>query len=149
MKNLILILILNASLFGCAEENSEAQNTSIYGRWQLVEIYDGGSVKPNQTIEDGYLYVFHSNQSFSSSRITGCPNDADIQGTFSLSTYQTFDILTLSIECDEQGSEQVMTDAYAYSINGNMLTLSPKESTCDEGCYEKFKKIADEETLTD
>ncbi|MBC6427091.1 MAG: hypothetical protein GDA51_11655 [Ekhidna sp.] len=47
---------------GCGEDEPKQQldTISIFGTWQLVEKYDGGSLRPKQPVENGYLLSFNT-----------------------------------------------------------------------------------------
>ncbi len=57
MKNMILILSMFFLFTGC-EKKTKLQETSIYGTWQLIERFDGGSPKPIQAVQSGKTINF-------------------------------------------------------------------------------------------
>lgn len=57
MRTLILLLILSISSFRCSKEEIEEQQASIYGTWQLIEIYSGPpSGEGWSDVDNGYTY---------------------------------------------------------------------------------------------
>jgi hypothetical protein len=143
MKNLILTLILNISLFGCSEEKVEERNTSIYGTWQLVEQRFGnvGSSGSWENVADGYTIKFDLDQKYISSSNAICKSNPSNTGTFNLSTTQDGEILAVELECEES-ENNLFSMEYLYNFKNNYLLLSPTFS-CDEGCSFKFKKVAE------
>lgn len=141
MKNLILILILNISLFGCAEESADAQNTTIYGTWQLVQSYVVNGVNGNwEKVENGYQYEILSSNTFASNQFSEC-----FEGTIVLKDSE----ITFDYEC-EGFTTGIETPAgsftYQYSFDNGLLLLTPTYLTCDEGCGYKFEKIDEPQT---
>lgn len=141
MKKMILILTL-LSLLACSDDESKAEHeVSLFGTWQLVERFDGGSLKPNQSIENGYTIAFYQTGNVRTNHPTiGCPVDyAFLEGNYSQGTDGEFSTLSLVLDCDNDD----LNINYYYSFDDQFLLLSLSESTCFEGCYDKFEKIAE------
>jgi hypothetical protein len=128
MKNMFLLLSILFFITGCSEEKTEQQNNSIYGTWQLIERFDGGSPTPNQIVENGEIIVFSSDNSYSN-------NTYQCDGNYNINN----SIIEISVLC-------ITTDLikYSFSIENNELKLTSFPSTCDEGCYDKYKRILSE-----
>ena len=136
MKKLILLLILNLSFIGCAEENTEAQKTTFYGTWQLVQSYVVNGVNGNwEQVKNGYQYEILSSNTFVSNQFSECS-----KGTIVLKDIE----ITFDYEC-EDFTTWIETPAgsftYQYSFDNGQLLLIPNFLTCDEGCGYKFEKI--------
>ncbi len=129
MKNMNLLLSIVLFIASCGEEEPQAQldTNSLYGTWQLIERFDGGSPIPNQTVQNGEVISFSSNNSYS--------NDSfECSGTYSFNSL----IIELSVPCITTGLLK-----YYVNIENNILKLTDYPSTCDEGCYDKYKRILD------
>lgn len=125
---MFLLLSILFFITGCSEEKTEQQNNSIYGTWQLIERFDGGSPTPNQIVENGEIIVFSSDNSYSN-------NTYQCDGNYNINN----SIIEISVLC-------ITTDLikYSFSIENNELKLTSFPSTCDEGCYDKYKRILSE-----
>ena len=128
MKNMILILSMFFLITGCSEKETKQQETSIYGTWQLIERFDGGSPTPNQNIENGEIITFSSDNLYLN-------NSYQCDGNYSINN----SIIEISVSCIT--AELIK---YSFSIENNELKLTPFPSTCDEGCYDKYKRILSE-----
>lgn len=128
MKNIYLILSVLFLFTGCNEEETKQQENSFYGTWQLIERFDGGSPTPNQNLENGEVITFSSENLYSN-------NSYQCDGTYSINN----SIIEISIPC-------ITSDLikYSFSIENNELKLTSSPSTCDEGCYDKYKRILSE-----
>lgn len=129
MKNMFLILSIFLFITGCSEKEIKQQETSIYGTWQLIERFDGGSPNPIQTVVDGETVIFSKDSSYSNSSY---PDN----GTFIINN----SIIEISIP---NVTQDLMK--FTYGVNNSELTLSSYPSTCDEGCYEKYIKLTSEQ----
>lgn len=107
------------------EEHQVQQEDSILGTWQLFERFDGGSPNPNQSIENGEIITFWSDSLYSNSTYL-CDGKYKIDNSY----------IEISVKC-------LTSDllVYYYSIEKGTLILSDSPSTCDEGCYDKYKRI--------
>jgi hypothetical protein len=143
MKNTILVLGILLSMLGCNKEEEiiPLDTTNIIGTWQLIARFDGGSPVPLREVDNGFLYEFKSDSTFSSSNTVGCRYNGVIGGLFSLSAFQSYSIITLKFLCD---IDYIVEVEKKSSFEDNMLILRPNNPSCDEGCYDKFKKIAEE-----
>lgn len=128
MKNMYLILSIFFFITGCSEEEKKQQENSIYGTWQLIERFDGGSPTPNQSVENGEIITFSSDNSYSN-------NSYQCDGNYNINN----SIIEVSVSC-------VTTDLikYSFNIENDELKLTAFPSTCDEGCYDKYKRISSE-----
>ena len=136
MKNMFLILTMLFLYTGCNEEDTKQQEKSIYGTWQLIEIYQsGGGSNPQWTaVNIGYTYTFKDDGTFSSTRFTECTS-----GTYKTSTNS----ITLDYSCDgfDTGIESPPgTFVENYMFENNNLTLTPSYLNCVESCDYKFEK---------
>jgi len=144
MKNMILIFIMLFSATSCTENNSEDNTTNdskIIGQWQLVEIYESNEGNINQwnSVDDGYLYTFNPDGTFTSSRFPECTT-----GIYSI----TDTLLTLGYDCPNFGigvERPAGTFVESYSFENNQLILVPTYMICDEGCGWKFSKTSENE----
>jgi len=128
MKNMFLILSIFFFITGCSEEETKSQENSIYGTWQLIERFDGGSPNPNQTIQNGEIITFSSQNIYS--------NDSyQCNGTYNFNN----SILEISASC-------ITADLlkYTFTIENSELKLTAYPTTCDEGCYDKYIRISSE-----
>ena len=141
MKNMILLFVTISFTAMSCEENENEQETSIYGTWKLVGRFDGGSLEPNQSVENGYtLTLTLSGQAITTNETIGCTDSyEELFGSFSMDKDQNADILSLSFEC----SDQTVLANYYFGFDKESLLLTEQENTCDEGCYFRFKKIAE------
>jgi len=120
----VLILVLT-TLVSCTKNNDILKENSIIGTWQLVERFDGGSPNPIQTIENGEIIVFNADFSYSN-------NSYDCDGSFTVNNSFVY----ISMPC-----VSVENLTYSFSFENSNLLLTNVPSTCDEGCYDKYKKI--------
>jgi len=123
-----LILSVFILFTGCNEEEVKQQENSLIGTWQLVERFDGGSPVPIQIIEEGEILVFGEDSSYSN-------NSYQCNGTYIINN----SIIEISAQCVTQDLIK-----FSYSFENNALKLTGSPSTCDEGCYDKYIKIASE-----
>ena len=128
MKNMYLILSVLFLFTGCSEEETKQQENSIYGTWQLVERFDGGSPNPIQIIENGEILVFGQDNSYFN-------NSYQCNGTYNINN----SIIEILAQCVSQDLIK-----FSYSLENNELKLTNSPSTCDEGCYDKYSKITSE-----
>lgn len=128
MKNMFLILSIFFFITGCSEEEIKQEENSINGTWQLIERFDGGSPTPNQSVENGEIITFSSDNLYSN-------NSYQCDGNYSINN----SIIEISVSC-------ITTDLikYSFNIENNELKLTSFPSTCDEGCYDKYKRILSE-----
>lgn len=129
MKNMILILSMFFLFSGCDQEKqTEPQENSIYGTWQLIERIDGGSPIPNQNVENGEIIIFSIDNIYLKN-LYQCDDNYSINNS----------IIEISVSC-------ITIDLIKYSLNveNNELKLTPFPSTCDEGRYDKYKRILSE-----
>ncbi|WP_445748358.1 lipocalin family protein [Polaribacter sp.] len=137
MKKLILTLAVILSFNSCSQsENNEKENLSLIGTWKLIESYssDGGNTPSWKTVENGYIYTFNSDGSFTSNRFSECT-----KGNYKI----TDNKLTLTFDCAGfntgiENSPGVFIEELIYD-NTNMI-LKPTYLTCIEGCGFKFQK---------
>lgn len=153
MKIILSIFGIYFFLVGCGEEEPE-QELSIFGTWQLVERYDGGSIIPNQAVEDGYLFTFESNLQCTTTHPTiGCPTNYEkLEGNFTISSLDGGKMVDIKLYCPAlDDTDTIPNMEYYYEFVDVYLVLTPtaRVNTCSEGCYEKFKKIAEAEVFTD
>ncbi len=123
MKNLIFISIL--LLFINCTDNSEIDvpnEERIIGTWQLVERFNGGSPQPHQTVKNGYTIAFLKDGTSTS------PTYECDQTYFVSENEITFEIPCISSKYN-----------YNFFFKGDYLYLIA--GFCDEGCWNKFKKI--------
>ena len=143
MKNMILILSMFFLFSGCdKEKQTEPQENSIYGTWQLSKQSLGnvGDTSVNWTeVSNGYTVIFGKNNIYSSTKSPTCPSNPLNNGTYNLYIINSKSFVTISLECVENNSG-VFDIEYSYSFDDNQLILSPTFS-CDEGCAYGFHKI--------
>jgi hypothetical protein len=130
MKKIVIVLAIIFTLFSCSEneQNIETEN-SIYGTWQLFERYNGLSLLPFTAIENGEIKTFSSENKYKSSF-------HDKEGKFFIKG----SIIEVSIPELTQD-----TIKFVFSLKDNILNLSSFPSSCDEGCYDSYRRITDDE----
>ena len=140
MKNMFLILSIFFIISSCSDEQTEQQENSIYGTWQLVESF---SHPPSGSgwsqVDDGFTLIVKSDNSFNSSQFSDC-----ITGNISLTNNQ----IDLNYNCNgfTQGFENPAgVFQYTYEFVDSKLELTPKNFSCFEGCKYKLIKITSEE----
>lgn len=152
MKNIFLTFFIFLLYIGCSEEEQTNQETSIYGTWQLIEVFDGGSIEPNQSIKDGYFTTIKSNSEFSTTHQTiGCPIDYDVlDGNYQIYPDGELKVMDINIPCSARDDGAINPKYYFEIVDGFLILVpTPDVGGCFEGCHEKFKKIASEEIPTD
>tara|TARA_R110001592_G_scaffold28100_3_gene103707 strand:+ start:241 stop:654 length:414 start_codon:yes stop_codon:yes gene_type:complete len=122
----------------CNNQDDGPIDTSISGTWQLVEVYDGGSLQPYRTVEDGSFITFKTDSTLTSTfHSLGCAID-QIEGSFETTKGEKSRELTMHLSCEDKQ----LAIAYYYGIDSEgHLVISPKEFSCGEGCSWKFKRI--------
>ncbi|MBI6117261.1 hypothetical protein [Salegentibacter maritimus] len=138
MKNIILLISLATTIISCSQNDEDDPiEETIYGTWKLIETYNGSGANNSQwkTIDDGYIYTFKKDNTFSSNRFNECS-----EGTFEINDSN----LILKFNCIEfntgiEPSPGVFIENYAFGEN--YLFLTPTYLNCDEGCSNKFEKI--------
>lgn len=127
MKLKLTILLLGIFFISCSQDDDKSTEVSVKsltGTWQLIERYDGGSPQPNQPVEDGYTIEFTETDEYIREGFINC-------------NYQYIESESeIIIICDN--IELIYN--YDFFDNGD-LEVFPKPSPCDEGCYERFRKI--------
>lgn len=126
MKKILLIIVLNCLMFFSCKKTL-VTNTSIMGRWTLVETLtdpgdDSGKWMPINT-PHYYFIKFDSGDSIESNLS---------RGNGEAFKYKILTDSTLYLIYGESD-----TVSYSYAINSNFLTL---EGGCYERCGIKFKK---------
>lgn len=124
MKTNYAFLFSILFVIGCNKTHEE-EIDSIIGEWKLTETYDGGSVIPSQNIENGHSIKFNEDYSVNATNID-CTGSYSIEGS----------TLTLVFPCKTPSETN-----YNFNLTNNRLSLSITPSTCDEGCYDSYKKI--------
>ncbi|MFK5982173.1 MAG: hypothetical protein QM499_04590 [Flavobacteriaceae bacterium] len=136
MKNILYVSVTVLLFFSCSKDNSNEEDSTIFGKWQLVEYCgsDGASWFCSDIV-DGYKVSFNEDGTFSFSEgITGC-----LIGTY---TYNN-EKITLQYESNAcSGTEGVFIYNYSFIDNSLKLTASGENITCIEGCEERFNKIS-------
>ena len=102
-----------------------------------------GSPNDWENVYNGYILKFEKNFRFESNESTICQNNLN-EGVFSMNTIEngTKNIIEISISnCDNTPNGSLIRIFY-YSFNENDLILIPRESTCDQGCSYKYKKVS-------
>lgn len=144
MKTIYLILVAMISFSSCTEDENQLRTQNdrkVNGQWQLIEVYEsnGGSINQWNTVENGYLYTFNADGTFTSSRFSECSS-----GNYIV----TDTLLTLEYGCPNfsTGIESPAgTFIESYSFENDELILVPTYMTCDEGCGWKFSKVTSNE----
>lgn len=116
---LIMVLIIQS----CNNDgDGKGQENDITGQWLLFQRFDGDGIDP---VINGKTLTFTEENVFIDSFLTAC------QGTFSMDD----NTITIDMPCKD-GPIQ-----YVFSFEENNLILAEFPSTCDEGCYDIYKKI--------
>lgn len=138
MKALYAVLIL--ILITSCKNDDEPINDSLFGKWQLIEEYDG-AIFGSHPVENGYIMKLNADSTITTTHPTiGCPENYDLlNGTFETTTDNKGKLLIIELTC---GSSS-LNIGYYYGVDSKgFLVISPKEPTCDEGCSSKFKRLA-------
>ncbi|MGJ3235923.1 hypothetical protein [Marivirga sp.] len=151
MKNLIFLILPLLFVISCNEEKVDEElepidKDSIFGKWQLVEEWDGVMSDPYE-VEDGYFYIFDSDSTFTTTQIGVCP-DGTKGGFFELSSDSISNMLYMEWDCVHEEYDDFVPRLFnRYELEDGFLKLWPHEdvNTCYEGCWERFKKVAKEE----
>jgi len=131
-----IVLLCSLALFGCEKSNDLSQENTFIGTWQLVEsLIDIGDGSGDwMSVDDGYEYVFTSDNEFTTNRFSECTS-----GTYSINMNQ----ITLDFGCEgfSKGIESPEgTFIEQYSFDSDDLILRPTYVTCVEECGNKFRK---------
>ncbi|NCT18791.1 MAG: hypothetical protein COZ75_13595 [Flavobacteriaceae bacterium CG_4_8_14_3_um_filter_34_10] len=137
MKTIYLILITLLSFqSSCTKaDNINVKQNELLGKWQLIEVFDiysGNSENPWTPIENGLLYTFLKNGVMESSEF-------NCNGTYIFNSENEYQ-LQINFNCNEIQYSGV----FKVTFQENTLILEEKDTTCDEGCAEKFRRIQDE-----
>ena len=124
MKNMYLILSIFFIISSCSDEQTEQQENSIYGTWQLTKRQH---VLPSsiQIIENGEIITFTSSGSFNSDSYL-CEGSYDIISD---------SIIEVSFQCRDEIS-------FSYTRENNSLIL--RRAFGFEGGYDEYEKISSE-----
>jgi hypothetical protein len=149
MKNLFFLILPLLFVISCNEEKVEEElepidKDSLYGKWQLVEEWDGVMSDPYE-VEDGYYRTFNSDSTCNISwSFKNCDN---AKCAYILSGDNIGEIMEIEYTCHDNGETEINSTVFRYELEDGFLKLTPHEdvSTCDEGCWERFKKVANEE----
>ncbi len=139
MKKMILSILPFFILLGCNQEENDVQRPSIYGTWQLIESYNVSGVDfywREVPKELKYEFTIAFNNTFRSTRYSDTEYSDCSGGNVKYDDVQ----ITFEDECGGPGL------SYNYYIDGNKLTLIPNFLFCDEGCGDRFQKIAEPES---
>lgn len=129
---LILTVLISMQLSCTTTEDNENSVNSLIGKWKLVEVFDiygGSSDSPWIQVEDGYFYIFKENGTIETDKF-------DCIGNFIYNTNDEYQ-LNLTFNC----SNHNFSSFYKVIFENNFITLEEKDSSCDEGCAEKFQRI--------
>ena len=131
MRSIQILVLVVISLLGCSknDENDIITNDSIIGQWQLIERFDGGSLEPIQNIENGEIIFFKSDFLYSNSNYP-------CTGNYLMNNDN---IVEITVSC--VSSENLL---YTYDFENGYLLFNSYPSTCDEGCYDKYKRFYSE-----
>lgn len=128
----VISMICVFTMISCSKNEKEITiNNAIYGTWELVEKIQSGN--------DGLPAWLPVNE-FQFYTLTISENGIithskyDSEGTYE---WVSSNILRLNIS-DNGGNLQ---GEFKFVLENKNLFLSPLQSTCDEGCIEKFVKI--------
>ena len=137
---LLYALLITTLATSCDSQDDAPINGSLFGTWQLIEKHDGGSPQPNQAVENGYILSLNTDFTVTTTHPTiGCPENYDLlYGTFETTSDDNGKLLNIKLTCENSS----LNIEYYYGVDSKgFLVISPKESTCDEGCSWKFKRI--------
>ena len=134
MKNSILLSILILTLFSCSK-SSEEQNkketvtSPLTGKWQLIEtkISSGGPVTQWTTVTNGFIRVFNTDNTYSTTEYTPCNT-----GSFSVDS----SVIQFNNSCN---NATIPNKFKILSNNDAELILN--NVNCTEECKQKFKKV--------
>lgn len=124
----VLILLLLTLLSNCSNKESEEPKTNtIIGKWQLIERFDGGSVAPFQSVENGEIISFDINSIYSNDTFYAC------DGSYTVKK----EVINIHFPCINAGFDIGLK----YSFKNTNLILSSTPTSCFEGCYDIYKRI--------
>ncbi|MDG1685250.1 MAG: hypothetical protein P8H63_04365 [Flavobacteriaceae bacterium] len=143
MKTMFLLFTFFFFASSCGEEKqTEPQESSIYGTWQLIkQTANNADGSPNgwQDIKDGRTITFNENLTYKS-EIT--PHDCNeiTTSTFEIRKESEIKALEIIIMCINPN--MTFKSQYSYSFqDSTKLILVPIEPACVEGCAFLYKKI--------
>ncbi|MDB4289599.1 hypothetical protein N9887_00800 [Flavobacteriaceae bacterium] len=140
MKSMYLILTLFFLITGCNEEDTKQQENSIYGTWQLTQLFVVDGVDGSwQDIENGFIFTLNKDNSFSSNKYQECSVGnyfIDMNNNKITFEYNCSDFTP----CESNSSKCVET----FVFENQLLKFTPEYSSCIEGCGQRFKKIISE-----
>jgi len=127
----IFIFVITTLLMSCNknDENNINSEKSIIGTWQLIERFDGGSPTPIQNIENGEIIVFNPDLTYSN-------NTFSCDGSYIINNSNIIEILVPCISSDNL--------TYTFSFENGYLLMTSTPLACDEGCYDKYKRLNSE-----
>ena len=103
------------------EDVRTGQEHDINGTWLLYQRFDGVGINP---VDNGKTLMFTKENRFIDSFLPDC------EGIFSIEN----DTITIEKPCKD------LPIQYIFKFEGNNLILAEFPSTCDEGCYDIYKK---------
>ncbi|TJY33888.1 lipocalin family protein [Pontimicrobium aquaticum] len=131
MKNILIITAVLFLFSSCTKNDSqENYDNDIYGTWQLIERFDGGSPNPNQPVENGDVITFNLDGAFANSSYN-CDGNYQINNS----------IVEINMPCV---TSNALEFSFSFDDVGNLLMTS-YPNTCVEGCYDKYLKVITED----
>lgn len=124
MKNIFLVLTTLLLISACNNDESNQQEDSIYGTWQLTKRQH---VLPSSTqiIENGEMITFSNDWSF----------DSDSYLCEGLFDFINYSIIEVSFQCRDK-----ISFSYTHKNNGSIL----RRTFGFEGGYDEYEKISSE-----
>ncbi|MFD2828299.1 hypothetical protein ACFSYG_17600 [Leeuwenhoekiella polynyae] len=120
--NFFLGLTMAMAIQSCDnDDDGKGQENDITGQWHLYQRFDGDGIDP---VDNGKTLTFTEENNFIDSFLPDC------QGTFSMDN----DTITIDMPCKDEPIQ------YVFSFEEMNLILVELPSTCDEGCYDIYKK---------
>ncbi|MDC6406332.1 MULTISPECIES: hypothetical protein [Flavobacteriaceae] len=104
------------------DDGKKNQENELTGQWLLFQRFDGDGI---DSIDNGKTLIFTEDGVIKDSFVPNC------DGMFSIEK----DTLTINRPCHDEPIR------FLFKFEENNLILTSIPSTCDEGCYDIFKKI--------
>lgn len=121
--NIFYGLAISLIVLSCNKENSDySSDDDLMGQWLLFKRFDGDDIDP---VDYGKILTFTKDSIFKDSWVPDC------DGIFSLDR----DTITILRPCHDRPIR------YLFKCDQRTLILTSVPSSCDEGCYDIFKRL--------
>jgi len=130
MKHIIYITLV--LIFSCNKENTDDEQETLIGKWQLIETCggDGGGNWICDDVVDGYILQFNDDNTFT--------KQGNFLGDCFFGSFTYDDINLTSFYTNEECASINEVFIINYEFIEKKLSLN---YMCDEGCSDIFKRI--------